>query len=327
VDVARGAAIVAVPMSSPVARSVASIPLRRLGEPLRVAFVGPRVWLDGCAPSEATHGMRSARFGVSGSADAERELAAVADFGPHVTVIFDPASLPATALTRLPGVSLGVLVAATPDEGTLGLDALDRIVSFKPSSTGAQLGGGEVWRAIPPPVSDALYADVRPLHHAPRVISIGRSSTHREEMLMPAKHHHDLVQVIHGVSGAPLRELLEECDVGVFVDAESGGGFGQQVGVHLAAGHLLLAEQLTPAHGLERDIDYLHIDSPDGLVWVLDRLHRFPEMYQRVRHRGRLKAEQYRASRVFDRVVHDLLADVATFGSPPRLGTSPHSRA
>jgi hypothetical protein len=318
VDVARGAAIVAVPMSSPVARSVASVPLRRLGEPLRVAFVGPQVWLDGCAPVAATHGMRSARFGVSGGLDAERELAAAGDFDPHVTVVFDPVSLPATALALLPGVSLGVIVdlaGATAEAAAPGLDTLDRIVSFTPSATGTQLGGGEVWRAIPPPVSDALYADVRPLHHAPRVISIGRSSTHREEMLMPAKHHHDLVQVIHGVSGASLRELLEECDVGVFVAAEAGGGFGQQVGVHLAAGQLLLAEQLTPAHGLERDIDYLHFDSPDGLVWVLDRLRRFPEMYQRVRHRGRLKAEQYRASHVFDRVVHDLLADVAAFGS------------
>jgi hypothetical protein len=259
--------------------------------------------------------MRSARFAVSGSVDAERELAPVAEFDPHVTVVFDPVSLPGAALAILPGVSLGVLVAGAPEQAIFGLDALDRIISFVPALTGTPLGGGEVWRAIPPPVSDALYANVRPLHHAPRVISIGRSSTHREEMLMPAKHHHDLVQVVHGVSGEPLRELLEECDVGVFVAAESGGGFGQQVGVHLAAGQLLLAEQLTPAHGLERDIDYLHFDSPDGLVWVLDRLRRFPEMYQRIRHRGRLKAEQYRASRIFDRVVHDLLADVAAFGS------------
>jgi hypothetical protein len=320
VDVARGAAIVAVPMSSPVARSVASVPLRRQGEPLRVACVGPQVWLDGCAPVAATHGMRPARFAVSGSGDVEQELAAAADFDPHATVVFDPASLSAAALSLLSGVTLGVLVGGAPGEGANSLDALDRIVSFAPALTGTPLGGGEVWRAIPPPVSDALYADVRSLHHPPRVISIGRSSAHREEMLTPAKHHHDLLQVIHGVSGAPLRELLEECDFGVFVAAEPGGGFGQQVGMHLAAGQLLLAEQLTPAHGLERDIDYLHFDSPDGLVWVLDRLGRFPEMYQRVRHRGRLKAEQYRASRLFDRVVHDLLADVAAFGSGPSAG-------
>ena len=54
---------------------------------------------------------------------------------------------------------------------------------------------------------------------------------------------------------------------------------------------------------------------------MLERLARFPEMHQRVRVRGRMKAEHFRASRVFARVVHDLLADVAAFG--PLRATAP----
>jgi hypothetical protein len=84
--------------------------------------------------------------------------------------------------------------------------------------------------------------------------------------------------------------------------------------MHLASGQLLLAEALRPEHGLERNIDYLQVESPDGLKWVLDRLRRFPEMHQRIRVRGRLKAEQYRASRLFARLTHDLLADLTAFG-------------
>ncbi len=260
--------------------------------------------------------MTPARFPVAGAVDGERLLDALRAHRPHVTVIFDPQSLAAEALRDAPGTTLGVLVAGVPDEAPApGLEDLDRLVCFAPAHTGAAVGRGEVWRAIPPPVSDALYGDVRPLRHAPRAMSIGASSSHRETMLIEAKHHHDLLQVVHGVSGEPLRELLCEYDVGVFVASASGGGFGPQVGIHLAAGHLLLSEQLTPAHGLERDIDYLQVEFPDGLVWVLDRLRRFPEMYQRIRVRGRMKAEQYRASRVFRRVAHDLLADVAAFGS------------
>ena len=208
-----------------------------------------------------------------------------------------------------------MLVGGLPAEGSArALEGLDRLISFRPALTGATLGAAELWRAIPPPVSDALFAPVRPLHGVPLVISIGAASAHREEMLMSAKHHHDLLQVIHGVSGEPLAELMGECDVGVYVAPESGGGFGLQVGMHLAAGQLLLAEELIPAHGLERNIDYLHFDSPDGLAWMLERLGRFPEMHQRIRVRGRLKAEQYRASRLFARLTHDLLADVAAFG-------------
>jgi hypothetical protein len=151
-------------------------------------------------------------------------------------------------------------------------------------------------------------------------MTIGRSSDHRERLLLPAKHHHDLLQVVHGLSGEPLIELLREYDVGVYVAADPGGGFGWQIGTHLAAGQLLLAEAPTPTHGLERNIDYLHFDSPNALVWTLDRLQRFPEMYHRIRVRGRLKAEQYRASRVFARLAHDLIADVRAFGSPRTSG-------
>lgn len=303
-------------MSSPAARSAPPNPLRHIGEALRAAFVGSPVWLDGCAPTEAMHGLTPERFAVTDVVDAERTLAAISRFRPHVTVVFDPASVPIEALPDASGATLGVLVAGLPEEGSApGLDWLDRLVSFAPALTGTPIGGNEVWRAIPPPVSDMLFDEVRPLRHAPRVMSIGRSSSHRETMLMPAKHHHDLLQVIHGVSGEPLHELLRECDVGVFVAPEPGGGFGLQVGMHLAAGHLLLAEELTPAHGLERNLDYLHIDSPDGLAWALDRLGRFPGMHQRIRFRGRLKAEQYRSSRLFRRLAHDLLADVTAFGS------------
>lgn len=303
-------------MSSPAARSAASTPLRHFGEALRAAFVGSPVWLDGCAPTEAAHGLTPERFAITDAVDAERTLAAIAGFQPHVTVIFDPPSMPVQALRDASGVTLGVLVAGVPESDAVpGLDELDRLVSFAPALTGTPIGRGEVWRAVPPPVSDMLFDEVRPLRRAPRAMSIGRSSSHREAMLMPAKHHHDLLQVIHGVSGEPLHELLGEYDIGVFVAAEPGGGFGLQAGMHLAAGHLLLAEELTPAHGLERNLDYLHIDSPDGLVWALDRLRRFPAMHQRIRFRGRLKAEQYRASRLFRRLAQDLLSDVGAFGS------------
>lgn len=293
-------------------------PGSRLGvEPVRVAFLGPEVWLDGCCPAAPAHGVIPARIDVGVGVDVDRVLSAARAFEPEVTVLFVPASLPSEALHELPGVTLGVLVE---DELSPGLSGnacgVDRLVSFFPALTGSEVGGREVWRAVPPPVADGLFGEVRPLRREPLVMSVGRASYHREWMLMLAKHHYDLLQVVHGVSGEPLAELLREYDVGVHVSREPGGAFGHQVGMHLAAGHLLLTEAPTPAHGLERDIDYLHIDSPETLAWTLDRLGRFPEMYQRIRIRGRLKAEQYRASRLFRRIAHDVLADVNAFGSP-----------
>jgi hypothetical protein len=290
---------------------------RRAGEePLRVAYVGPRVWLEGSAPPTGSAGSNCALFPLSADGTADR--VALREFGADLTVVFDPVSIPSEALAETldasPGRTLGIITDDLPEQEVEGMRELDRLLSFRPSLSGVTRAGAVVWRAIPPPVSDALYGPVRPLHGAPRAMSIGRFTTRREQMLLPAKHHHDLLQVIHGLSGPGLRELLETHDVGVHAAGVTGAGFPPQAGIHLAAGQLLMSEPFEPGHGLEIDIDYLQFDSGEALVWMLDRLARFPEMHQRVRVRGRMKAEQYRASRLFARIAHDLLADVAAFG-------------
>ncbi len=306
-------------MSRPAAGSARRDPFRPFGASVRVAVLGEPVWLDACAPPAAAHGLAVQCFPVAGAGDPGPALEGIARLRPHLTVVFDPASMPAAPLGEVGGITLGILVGGAPgDEDVEPLEKFDRLVSFDPALTGSAVGGAEVWRAIPPPISDDLFRAVESPRYPPRAISIGRSTPHREEMLMPAKHHHDLLQVIHGVSGEPLQELLAECDVGVFAAREPGAGFGVQVGMHLAAGQLLLAGELAPAHGLERGLDYLQVDSPDGLVWVLERLARFPTMHQRIRFRGRLKAEQYRASRLLARLAHDVGRDVAAFGRGAR---------
>jgi hypothetical protein len=283
---------------------------------LRVAFIGEPVWLDGCAPSLVANGIEPHRIALEKGMDLACLAGSLGHARVDATVIFDPACVAAEVLRELPGHTLGLHPgpALGPELASVA-GSLDRLACFFPALSGERVGEARVWRAIAPPVSDALFADVRRPQTAMHAMTIGRSSEHRERLLLPAKHHHDLLQVVHGLSGEPLIELLREYDIGVYVAAEPGGAYGAQIGMHLAAGQLLLAEAPTPTHGLERNIDYLHFDSPNALVWTLDRLGRFPEMYHRIRVRGRLKAEQYRASRVFARIVHDLLADVHAFGS------------
>lgn len=284
---------------------------------LCVAFVGKSVWLDCFAPPLSGNVLGKLHFELGADGDLARIAAEVRSAHADVTVVFDPARLPAEVLRELPGTTLGLHPHAAIDADLQAVaGSLDRIASFFPSLTGERAGETTIWRAIPPPVSDAVYADVRRPRTVMHAMTIGRSTDLRERVLLKAKHHHDLLQVVHGLSGEPLIELLREYDIGVYVAPWPGGTFGAQIGVHLAAGQLLLTHAPTPAHGLERNIDYLHFDSADGLVWTLDRLQRFPEMYHRIRVRGRLKAEQYRASRVFARLAHDLLADVRAFDSP-----------
>lgn len=303
-------------MSTEVVPPVPAVRARSGTGVIRIAFLGPDAWLAAACPPARTGRLSATLVALDRVRTPEAAVAQLAEGRPDVTVVLDPLRLPADALSALPGVTLGVLTGQPPDDSRAraALDRLDRVASFRPALTGIELGTKRAWRAFPPPVADLLFAPPRPLHRRPRAMTVGRSTEHREAMLLPAKHHYDLLQVIHGVTGDALVGLLADYDVGVYVAPEPGGGFGPQVGMHLAAGHLLLAETLAPAHGLERNLDYLHFDSSGDLVWVLERMARFPEMHQRIRIRGHFKAEQYRASRLWARIAHDLLVDVAAFG-------------
>jgi hypothetical protein len=66
---------------------------------------------------------------------------------------------------------------------------------------------------------------------------------------------------------------------------------------------------------LEPGIDFLEVEDRDQLNLRLHQLAQQPDVYDRIRVRGRDKAEQYRASRLWPQVIGDFLADVEAFGT------------
>lgn len=311
--------MIAAPMSATPSPTVLEAARGTASRPLRVGFVGPRTWLETSCPPPGHAALASLRLPIAPAADLGPVTTALREFDPAVTVVYDPRCVDADAVRGWPGVTLGIVLGDSDALASGGAGAsagaFDRLISFRPGLTGTRVGDGRLWRAVPPPVADDLFGEVRPLHGTPRTITLGRSTEHREVLLLPAKHHHDVLQLVHGVVGDTLIATMREYDVGLYVPPDSTFGFGAQVGMHLAAGQLLMTSGLDPGHGLERGIDYLHFNSAVELVMLIDRLGRFPDMYQRVRLRGRMKAERYRASALFARVLGDLLDDVRVFGS------------
>jgi hypothetical protein len=76
----------------------------------------------------------------------------------------------------------------------------------------------------------------------------------------------------------------------------------------------VLSEPLSPLHGLEPGIDFLELRSPGQLLQAIFGVRAFPDVHAAVRRRGRRKAEQFRASRVWPRLLGDLVRDVEAFG-------------
>jgi hypothetical protein len=281
-------------------------PLPPLEAPVRVAFLGPAATAAAHALHLPAGGVHPRFVDVRPAAGADTVRAALADFGPHVVVALAPEGLAPGALAGVRAATLAVAGAADaePDPQTF-----DRVLRTPGP------GGAAGWRSRPLPIDDAVYAAVRRSRRPPRALCIGRSTAHREWVLSPANHEHDVVHYAHGLTGAALTRVLAATDVGIALHPGRVHGFPSQALLHLAAGQLLLAERLAPACGLEPGIDFLEVESRERLVTLLHQLRLHPDAYDRVRVRGRLKAEGHRASRVWPRLVADLLADIRVFGT------------
>ena len=167
-----------------------------------------------------------------------------------------------------------------------------------------------VWRSLPLPVADSFYRPVGTTFPAPPALFVGRSTPHRELFLAAAKEQGELLHLGFGVDLGHLQELMEEHSIAINVHNEPYPTFENRVCLHLAAGQLVLSEPLSPLHGLEPGIDFLDCADGDVLAERLERLRQMPGLWQDVRIRGRRKAELYRASRVYPRIIFDLLEDL-----------------
>jgi hypothetical protein len=295
---------------------------------LRLALVGQATFFETCLPPAS--GVLDPSFHeFRRDGDVELLLQDLRARRPDAVCVFRPELLPAGALHGLDALILGFLTEPLPRDAPhsdldrrlwelrqVDVTNFDRIVSFDPFIVPAASDALDVWRSIPLPVGDRYFRDVGPpLRGEPRLLFVGRSTPHRERVLMDVKHHHDLLHLAFGVGADGLEQALGEHDVGINVHNQDYPSFENRVCLHLAAAHLVLSEWLSPAHGLEAGLDFIEITGPGSLWHAVEMLRRFPGLWHRVRVRGRYKAEQFRASRVWPRLLHDAIADVGAFGS------------
>jgi hypothetical protein len=302
---------------------------------LRMAFVGQSTYFEACAlPDGAADGIATRFVEFRQGADADALLRALHDFAPEVVVVFRPEVLPAGAFRDLGAKVIGFLTEPIPRDAATGAvrhedlerrlwelghvdpTNVDRVVTFDPHIAATAEEVVPVWRSLPLPVSDRYYQPVTRLAGRPPALFVGRSTPHRERLLLDAKHMHDVVHLAFGVDAARLEALLREHEVAINIHNEPYPSFENRVCLHLAAGHLVFSEPLSPTHGLEPGIDYVEFHRGAQLAQQLAARQRVPGMWHAVRVRGRRKAEQFRASRVYPRLVRDLFADLKTFGTP-----------
>ena len=295
-----------------------------MAPPLRLAFVGQSTFFAACVPTLDDSGVVTSFLEFREGADwppVRRRLDAL---DPDAIVVFRPETLPRGALAGRSAPVLGFLTEPVPrslddkphpdlakrarDLEKLDPGNVDRLVSFDPMIVPVAERVFPVWRSLAIPVADRLYADALEPADQPRLLFVGRSTPHREEFLAPVKREFDLLHVAFGAGVDELERLMRRHDTTMNLHNEPYPSFENRVCLHLAAGHLVVSEPLSPTHGLTPGEDYVEIRTPDELVATLRAVAAEPERFAAIRRSGREKAEAYRASVVFPELAREMVA-------------------
>jgi len=76
-----------------------------------------------------------------------------------------------------------------------------------------------------------------------------------------------------------------------------------------------LSGPVDPTRGLEPGLDHVSFQEPEELLHLLFEIGNRPAAFDQVRRRGRIRAEEFRASRIWPRLIADFALDLEAFGS------------
>ncbi len=308
-------------------------PLPEASATLRVAFVGQGVYFRQCALEQPAGGLQPTFLDFRLAAPPEQLRARLEELDPDVVLVFRPEIIPPGLFASLRALTVGYLTEPLPRVGgeehpdlkerlwwleQVDSANFDRIVSFDPLIAETAEDVIPVWRSLPLPVADSLFMEPTPAGQPPRVLFVGRSTEHREQLLAPVKRAHALVHIGHGLHGSSLARYLRWADVQLNLHNNPYPSFENRVCIALAAANLVISEALSPEHGLVPGRDFLQADTPGALLDLVARLEQEPDAFAEVRRAGRAQAERFRASSTYPQLLRDALADVAAAGSRRR---------
>lgn len=256
--------------------------------------------LAACALEEPVGGVEAVRVPVSGDSGADEAASAVAGGGFEVVVAFEPEALPGGLIADwdIPTIGWTTLDASS------GFRGVDRVIV-----TGPAPPGSGVWRSLAFPVADSAYAPARPRGVPPRGLWLCGDSARRREYLSHFDPSVDLA-----LAGDDVSEGLAATDIGVNLHDRPDRALHHEAARCLAAGQLLVSEPLDPARGLEAGIDFIEGPELGDVHLAIEAAGADLGAFQRIRLRGRLKAERFRASAVYPKLVGDLFEDLRVFG-------------
>ena len=252
---AAAACRVTAPAPSGAAWPASAVPdAARPGAPLRLAFVGQSTYFEACALDEQSRGGVRTTSSSSAPAPTRARCSRGSSASPRTScVVFRPEIVPRRRLRRTSArATLGFLTEpipraaarAHPDLAPASTTSSDRRGELRPprlvrpaDRADSRRASCRVWRSLPLPVADRLYAPVRRARRPPRDLFVGRSTDAPRAVPAPPRTSRPL-HVAFGVGPtSSCTTLLREHDIGINLHNEPYPSFENRVCLHLAAGH------------------------------------------------------------------------------------------
>lgn len=294
---------------------------------MKLSFVGQGAYFRTTALSQPLNGIKPVFVEFKIGDDPDKLASDLKKLKSDLIIVFKPESIPNGVLKQLPGIKIGWFTEPIPKSQSFlgsisstkqsrdlrrrlsylkGVDfsQFDRFISYDPTITHTLSKFVDVWRSYPLPVDDKFFVDAHiSTARNPKFGFFGRPTSHRDKYILPALHENEILYVAHGATGSTLSYLLGEINVGLNLHNENYPNFENRVPLHLACGHLLISDPLNPTHGLEPGIDFIQTQTPESF-WEQLRLVRDDyESFHLMRLRGRLKAEYFRASKIYSEIL------------------------
>lgn len=303
--------------------------------PLHLAIVGQDTYFKSTDPESNDETFRTT-FVPFSEGDDERALRlSLENLRPDAVVVFKPESLVTDCLQGLPTTKFGWFTEPIPrvdhshndpqterwgasskvgnaadlrrrleKARTVRTSNFDHFLSYDPLIVPTLSHFVDITASYPLPISDKYFSNsAESFTQNPGGITfIGRLTSHREKFLDRIAHRFNPLIVTHGLHGELLDVVLRQTGTAINLHNLPYPNFENRAAMHLAAGHLLLSEALSPSHGLEAGMDFIEISDPSDLEGRLFEIEMNPDQFSLLAIRGRQKAEYFRATRIFDRI-------------------------
>lgn len=277
------------------------------GEPFRVAFLGQQNYFGPTSLPALLPGLQSTFIHHVPGESAERAVAAVGHAAPHLLVVYRPELMGAVLDAVDVPISVGMFTEPLPVPGHARHPDLERrwadLQRLDPGSCDYYVGFNPLFRpawerlvpvltCMPLPVCDDIFVPVAALKSPdPRSgFFVGRVTEERNRYLLPLKHVFDWTVIDHG-----MRDVAPY-SMAINLHNEDYPNFENRVPLHLARGHLVLTQPLTPGYDLFDGITHLTFKTPEELNQLVRQIDERRTPFLRIAARGRLAAEAFRAS-------------------------------